>query len=94
MKSLFLSVHLNINNPHFLIKQGEIIKMMKMKPKELLSKIEEVAGTALYETRRQETLETIKKKDLKLQEIDIIINSDINPNLERIKEQRVNQEWV
>lgn len=31
-KQLFLSVHLNINNPHFLIKQGEIVKMMKMKP--------------------------------------------------------------
>ncbi len=88
VKQLFLSVHLNINNPHFLIKQGEIVKMMKMKPKELLSKIEEVAGTALYETWWVETLETIKKKELKLQEIDMIIKNDINPNLEWITEQR------
>jgi len=51
--------------------------MMKMKPRELLSKIEEVAGTALYETRRLETLDTLKKKEMKLNEIEIIISKDI-----------------
>ncbi len=65
--------------------------MMKMKPRELLSKIEEVAGTALYETRRLETLDTLKKKEMKLNEIEIIISKDIQPNLDRIKEQRQNQ---
>ena len=52
VKTLFLSVQLNIKNPHFLIKQGEVNKVIRMRPKELLSKIEESAGTALFETRR------------------------------------------
>ena len=90
VKELFLSVHLNIANPHFLIKQGEIIKLMKMKPKELLSKIEEAAGTALYETWRQDTLSTLEKKDLKLKEIDYILEKEINPNLEAIKKSKEN----
>jgi len=46
-----------------------------------LSKIEEVAGTALYETRRKDTLDTIKKKDMKLSEIELILEKEINPNL-------------
>jgi structural maintenance of chromosome 2 len=42
---------------------------MKMKPIDLLSKIEEAAGTALYETRRTETINTLEKKESKLREI-------------------------
>jgi len=63
---------------------------MKMKPKELLSKIEEAAGTALYETWRQDTLSTLEKKDLKLKEIDYILEKEINPNLEAIKKSKEN----
>lgn len=43
---------------------------MKMKSVELLSKIEEAAGTALYETRRAETIKTLDVKESKLWEMD------------------------
>lgn len=45
---------------------------MKMKPVDLLSKIEEAAGTALYETWRTETISTLEKKENKLKEIEEI----------------------
>lgn len=32
VKSLFRSVHLNIENPHFLVKQGQITKIINLKP--------------------------------------------------------------
>lgn len=65
-----------------------------MKPKELLSKIEEAAGTALYESKRLETLSTLDKKELKLKEINMIIEKDINPNLENIQRYRFNAEEI
>jgi structural maintenance of chromosome 2 len=48
VKSLFCSVKLNINNPHFLIMQGRVTKVINMKPKEVLGLIEEAAGISLY----------------------------------------------
>ncbi|KAF8929625.1 Structural maintenance of chromosomes protein 2 [Haplosporangium bisporale] len=45
VQNLFQSVQLNINNPHFLIMQGRITKVLNMKPPEILSMIEEAAGT-------------------------------------------------
>lgn len=48
VKSLFCSVKLNINNPHFLIMQGRVTKVINMKPKEVLGLIEECAGISLY----------------------------------------------
>ena len=43
VSSLFQSVSLNVNNPHFLIMQGKITKVLNMKPPEILLMIEEAA---------------------------------------------------
>ncbi|PAV87383.1 hypothetical protein WR25_07080 [Diploscapter pachys] len=66
---LFRSVSLNVNNPHFLIMQGRITKVLNMKPIEILGMIEEAAGTKLYEQRKDEAIRTIKNKDIMLNEI-------------------------
>jgi structural maintenance of chromosome 2 len=70
---LFCSVQLNINNPHFLIMQGRITKVLNMKPPEILSMIEEAAGTRMYENKKTTAQKTIEKKDSKLLEIDEVI---------------------
>lgn len=41
---MFHSVALNVNNPHFLIMQGRITKVLNMKPPEVLGLLEEAAG--------------------------------------------------
>lgn len=69
IQDLFCSVQLNVNNPHFLIMQGRITKVLNMKPLEILSMIEEAAGTRMYENKKQAALKNIEKKDAKLQEI-------------------------
>ena len=48
VKSMFCSVKLNVNNPHFLIMQGRVTKVINMKPLEILGLIEEAAGISLY----------------------------------------------
>jgi len=72
IKQIFQSVQLNVNNPHFLIMQGKVTQVAKMKPKELLSLLEEAAGTSLYEGKKKAAEVTIEKKDHKLEEIEIL----------------------
>ncbi|CAH1243955.1 SMC2 [Branchiostoma lanceolatum] len=90
VQDLFHSVGLNINNPHFLIMQGRITKVLNMKPPEILSMIEEAAGTRMYESKKQSAQKTIEKKDAKLTEINTILEEEISPTLTRLKEERSN----
>jgi structural maintenance of chromosome 2 len=69
VQSLFQSIGLNINNPNFLIMQGKITKVLNMKPAEILSLIEEAAGTKMYEVKKDAAQKKMQKKDKKLEEI-------------------------
>ena len=70
VKDFFCSVQLNVNNPHFLIMQGRITKVLNMKPPEILSMVEEAAGTRMFESKKQAALKTLDKKQAKVDEID------------------------
>ncbi len=85
IQNLFHSVQLNVNNPHFLIMQGRITKVLNMKPPEILSMIEEAAGTRMFETKKLGALKTIEKKQSKVDEIDEILEKEITPTLERLR---------
>lgn len=71
--NLFQSVQLNINNPHFLIMQGRITKVLNMKPPEILAMIEEASGTRMFEEKKEKALKTIAKKEKKVEEITKVI---------------------
>lgn len=85
---LFNSVQLNVNNPHFLIMQGRITKVLNMKPPEILAMIEEAAGTRMYENKKQAAERTIEKKDAKLGEMNKIICEEIAPKLGQLKDEQ------
>ncbi|NWV85854.1 SMC2 protein, partial [Dasyornis broadbenti] len=88
VQDLFCSVGLNVNNPHFLIMQGQITKVLNMKPPEILAMIEEAAGTRMYECKKITVQKTIEKKEYKLKTIQTILNEEINPTLQKLKEER------
>ncbi|GBP22865.1 Structural maintenance of chromosomes protein 2 [Eumeta japonica] len=88
VSDLFCSVQLNVNNPHFLIMQGRITKVLNMKPPEILSMVEEAAGTRMYEAKKQAAQKTIEKKDAKLRELNDIIKEDIAPKLQKLQDER------
>lgn len=46
VKELFASVKLNVNNPHFLIMQGRVTKVIQMKSSEILGLVEEASGVS------------------------------------------------
>lgn len=88
VQDLFCSIQLNVNNPHFLIMQGKITKVLNMKPPEILAMLEEAAGTRMYEVKRQVALKTVEKKDAKLKEIKGVYTEEIMPKLNKLKEER------
>ena len=88
VQNLFQSVQLNINNPNFLIMQGRITKVLNMKPVEILSMIEEAAGTRMFEDRREKAIKTMGKKELKLREIEELLKEEIEPKLEKLRSEK------
>jgi structural maintenance of chromosome 2 len=88
--NLFQSVQLNINNPNFLIMQGKITKVLNMKPVEILSLIEEAAGTRTFEERKDKAQKTMGKKEAKLVEIRALLQEEIEPKLEKLRNEKRN----
>ena len=86
--NLFQSVQLNVNNPHFLIMQGKITKVLNMKPPEILAMVEEAAGTRMFEDKKELATKIIEKKDKKLEDINRILNEYIHPDLEKKRKER------
>lgn len=88
VQDLFAGVQLNINNPHFLIMQGRITKVLNMKPHEVLSLVEEAAGTRMYETKKNNAQKTIVKKEAKLKELNEVISESIAPRMHKLHEEQ------
>ena len=88
MADLFQSVALNVNNPQFLIMQGKVAKVVDMKPAEVLSMLEEAAGTQVYQTKREKTLKELEKCEAKMGKIDDMLSKDIVPILNKLRKER------
>ncbi len=94
VQDLFHSVQLNVNNPHFLIMQGRITKVLNMNPDEILGLIEEAAGTRMYEDRKAASQRRMRKKDDKVKEIVRVLQEQITPQMEKLDGQRKHyQDW-
>ncbi|KZV38721.1 structural maintenance of chromosomes protein 2-1-like [Dorcoceras hygrometricum] len=95
IQNLFHSVQLNVNNPHFLIMQGRITKVLNMKPPEILSMLEEAAGTRMYETKKEAALKTLEKKQSKVDDIDKLLDQEILPAMEKLRKERMQyMQWA
>ncbi|VWU49738.1 chromosome segregation protein, putative [Hepatocystis sp. ex Piliocolobus tephrosceles] len=88
ISDFFQSLKLNINNPHFLIMQGKITKVINMKPIDLLGLIEESSGTKLYEVKRTNAIKLMVKKEQKLNEINNVLVEEIEPTLIKLRKER------
>lgn len=88
VKNLFRSVSLNVDNPHFLIAQNKIKQIISLKPTELISLLEETAGTALYNEKKKESKAIMEKKQDKVNEIDRILEEEVRPQIEKLRSER------
>ncbi|KRX93460.1 Structural maintenance of chromosomes protein 2 [Trichinella pseudospiralis] len=85
---LFRSIHMNVNNPHFLIMQGRITKVLNMKPLELLSMMEEATGTKMYESKRQVAEHLIHSKEKKFKENERLLVDAVMPKIKKLNKQK------
>lgn len=88
VQNLFHSVQLNVNNPHFLIMQGRITKVLNMKPPEILGMIEEAAGTRMYESKKVAAEKKMEQKQVKVDEIEKLLSEEITPKLDKLRSQK------
>ncbi len=72
-----------------LVLQGQIQSIVRMHPEERRKIIEEVAGIAIYESRKEKSLKELQKTDEKLKEISAILRERTSylRNLERERSQ-------
>eukprot|EP00915_Cephaloidophora_sp_WS-2016_P005182 GHVH01006881.1.p1 GENE.GHVH01006881.1~~GHVH01006881.1.p1 ORF type:complete len:1247 (-),score=253.27 GHVH01006881.1:3313-6948(-) len=93
--SLFHSVGLNVNNPHFLIMQGRINKVINMRQSEVMSLVEEAAGTRIYENKKKDSESRMLKKENELKEIEEIIKTEIDPQMSKLsKDRESHTQWT
>ena len=88
MRSLFRHVQLNIDNPHFLVAQGRITKIINLKPADLVAMLEETAGTSLYNEKKEDSLKIMRSKEKKVLEIEEILNNEIMPQMEKLRNEK------
>lgn len=88
VENLFQSVQLNVHNPHFMILQGQITKVLNMRPPEILAMVEEAAGTRMYEDRQQKATVAIARKEQTVAEIGETLRTVIRPKLDALRRER------
>jgi len=90
VRDLFHSVSLDVNNPHFLIMQGMVTKVLNYGEKAILGMIEEAAGTKMYMEKKLQAEKTMREKNVKMQEIKKILEEQINPQLQKLRMEKRN----
>ncbi|KAG5507737.1 hypothetical protein JIQ42_08026 [Leishmania sp. Namibia] len=85
VKRFFESISLNVDNPHFMILQGTVHKLIGMRSQDILSLIEEAVGTKAFDHRRRTAEALIRNKERKMEEIDTNIEAQIRPLLETMR---------
>lgn len=67
---------------------GKITKVLNMRPLEILSMIEEAAGTSMFEEKKDKAIKTMSKKEKKLDEIQSLLREEIVPKLDRLRDEK------
>lgn len=65
--------------------QGHITKTLNKKPLEILSMIEEAAGTSMYQNKREKSLILMDRKKTKLDGLNALVKDDIEPKLKKLR---------
>ncbi|OIW16871.1 hypothetical protein TanjilG_16451 [Lupinus angustifolius] len=65
-----------------------ILIVMDLIVLEILSMLEEVVGTRMYETKKEASLKTLEKKQSKVEEINTLLDQETLPALEKLKKEK------
>ncbi|KAJ3007164.1 Structural maintenance of chromosomes protein 3 [Thoreauomyces humboldtii] len=85
--SLFETAGFSRSNPYYIVPQGRITALTNAKDAERLQLLKEVAGTRVYEQRRQESLKIMEETDHKRSKIDELLDY-IEERLEELESEK------
>lgn len=88
IKHFFQNIHLNVDNPHFMVLQGTVHKLIGMKSSDILALVEEAVGTKVFDVRRRTAENLIRGKERRLEEINKNLH-EIGPSLEAMREDQL-----
>lgn len=71
--SLLESAGLSRSNPYYIVQQGQVRRLIKMKDSERLELLKEIAGTRTYDERRKESKKIMAETDKRRAQIDEVI---------------------
>lgn len=85
--SMLESAGFSRSNPYYIVPQGRITSLTNAKDSERLMLLKEVAGTRVYEQRRQESLKIITETETKRKNIEELL-AHIEQRLEELEEEK------
>merc|ERR1712079_923106 len=88
VRDFFQSVRLDVNNPNFLIMQGKVTGVSRMKAEGILGMVQETAGTKMYDRKKAESEKRMYERTKKLQELNRILEEEIKPKLKELFQQQ------
>ena len=75
------------SNPYYIVMQGKVNKLCHMKDRERLDLLKEVAGTSVYEKRREESKKIMRETNARRTKIDEVI-AYIEKRLSELEEEK------
>lgn len=85
--NLLESAGFSRSNPYYIVPQGRVTTLTNMKDPERLNLLKEVAGTQVYESRRQDSLKIMSETDNKRAKIDDLLTY-IRERLDELEEEK------
>ncbi|ORX50243.1 structural maintenance of chromosome protein 3 [Hesseltinella vesiculosa] len=87
MKSLFESAGLSSANPYFIVPQGRINALTTAKDKDRLELLKQIAGTSLYEEKREESIQLMQQNEIKRTKIRSVLTF-IEERLQQLEQEK------
>jgi structural maintenance of chromosome 3 (chondroitin sulfate proteoglycan 6) len=78
------SAGISRSNPYYIVRQGEVMKLIQMKTTERLALFQEIAGTRVYDERRKESNKIMLDTARRYADIDEVI-ADLDSRLEDLQ---------
>jgi structural maintenance of chromosome 3 (chondroitin sulfate proteoglycan 6) len=85
--ALLESAGFSRSNPYYIVMQGKVNKLCHMKDRERLDLLKEVAGTSVYEKRREESKKIMRETNARRTKIDEVITY-IEKRLSELEEEK------
>lgn len=79
---------INTQQPHFLVMQGRVTKMINMKPHELLEVFQEAAGTNVFDKEKEKSMKVVQEKQTQLDHINKDITENLTPALDYLRKEK------